>query len=109
MDKDAETAGGGRSFAFAYQGRALAIRAIRFEDAWELWIFDADRRLAYGGRVLFDDALEALRHGEDRIKSLAEEIKGHVLTAKLELVEAGPATQGHFARILGRRGSCAAT
>jgi hypothetical protein len=74
-----------RSFPFRYQRRALTISVTPTEHGWELWISEGDRRLAYGGRLSADDAVEAWRRGEDRMLTLAEEVKSHILTGKLVL------------------------
>ncbi len=81
-----------RSFPFRYQRRALTISVAPTADGWELWISEGDRRLAYGGRLLADDAVEAWRRGEDRMLTLAEEVKSHILTGKLVLQPRMPET-----------------
>ena len=74
-----------RSFPFRYRRRALTISVTPTGEGWELWISEGDRRLAYGGRLSADDAVEAWRRGEDRMLTLAEEVKSHILTGKLVL------------------------
>jgi hypothetical protein len=75
----------GRSFAFRYAGRSLSIRVHAIDEGWELWVAEGERRLALGGRLSVDEAVEAWRNGEDRIQSLVEEVKSHILTAKLPI------------------------
>jgi hypothetical protein len=80
----------GRSFPFRYQGRSLAICVVPVDDAWELWIAEGEQFLSLGGRLSADDAVEAWRHGEDRILARAEEVKSHVLTGRMRLVPKAP-------------------
>jgi hypothetical protein len=75
----------GRSFPFRFQGRSLSICVVPVEDAWELWVAEGDQFLSLGGRVPADEAVEAWRHGEDRILARAEEVKSHVLTGRMHL------------------------
>lgn len=75
----------GRSFPFRHEGRTLAICVVPIEDAWELWIAESGQLLLLCGRVSADDAVEAWRNGEDRIRARAEEVKSHVLTGKMSV------------------------
>jgi hypothetical protein len=75
----------GRSFPFRFQGRSLAICVVPVDDAWELWIAEGEQFLSLGGRVSADEAVEAWRHGEDRISARAEEVKSHVLTGRMSV------------------------
>ena len=75
----------GRSFPFRHEGRTLAISVVPVEDAWELWIAESGQLLTLCGRVPADDAVEAWRHGEDRIRMRAEEVKSHILTGKMSI------------------------
>jgi hypothetical protein len=75
----------GRSFAFHYAGRSLSIRVHAIDEGWELWVAEGDQRLAFGGRLSVDEAIDAWRKGEDRIQSLAEQVKSHILTAGLSI------------------------
>jgi hypothetical protein len=79
-----------RSFPFRYQSRLLKISVVAVDEAWELWVSEHERRIAYGGRVSMDQAIEGWRRGEDRIQALAEEVKSHILTGKLVV---GPQVQ----------------
>jgi hypothetical protein len=84
----------GRSFPFRYQGRSLAICVVPVDDAWELWVAEDEQFLSLGGRVLADEAVEAWRHGEDRILARAEEVKSHVLTGRMRLGPKAPDPRG---------------
>ena len=72
-----------RSFPFRHQAHLLKIDVVAVDEGWELWVAEADRRLAYGGRVSCDEAIAGWRVGEDRVRELAEEVKSNVLTGKL--------------------------
>ena len=72
-----------RSFPFRHQARLLKIDVVAIDEGWELWVYEDDRRLAYGGRVAVDQAIAGWRIGEDRVLELAEEVKSNVLTGKL--------------------------
>lgn len=74
-----------RSFPFRHQARLLKIDVVAIDEGWELWVYEDDRRLAYGGRVAVDQAIAGWRIGEDRVLELAEEVKSNVLTGKLAL------------------------
>jgi hypothetical protein len=74
-----------RAFPFRYQGRVLRVVVVAVPEAWQLWVCEEDRRLAYAGRVSVDDAIGGWRIGEDRVLELAEEVKSNVLTGKLAL------------------------
>ena len=74
-----------RSFPFRYQRRSFTVDVTAVADGWELWISEAGRRLACAGRLTSDEAIEAGRHGEDRLYSLVEEVKSNVLTGRLAL------------------------
>jgi hypothetical protein len=74
-----------RAFPFRYQGRLLRVVVVAVQEAWQLWVCEEDRRLAYGGRVSVDDAIAGWRVGDDRVLELAEEVKSNVLTGKLAL------------------------
>ena len=84
----------GRSFPFRFQGRSLAICVVPVDDAWELWIAEGEQFLSLGGRVLADEAVEAWRHGEDRILARAEEVKSHVLTGRMRVDPKAPDPRG---------------
>lgn len=75
----------GRSFPFRFQGRSLSICVVPLDEAWELWVAEGEQFLSLGGKVSADEAIEAWRHGEDRILSRAEEVKSHVLTGRMRL------------------------
>jgi len=72
-----------RAFPFRYQGRVLRVVVVAVQEAWQLWVCEAERRLAYGGRVSVDEAIAGWRIGDDRVLELAEEVKSNVLTGKL--------------------------
>jgi hypothetical protein len=74
-----------RAFPFRYQGRLLRVVVVAVQEAWQLWVCEEERRLAYGGRVSVDDAISGWRIGDDRVLELAEEVKSNVLTGKLVL------------------------
>jgi hypothetical protein len=74
-----------RAFPFRYQGRLLRVVVVAVQEAWQLWVCEEERRLAYGGRVAVDDAIAGWRMGADRVLELAEEVKSNVLTGKLAL------------------------
>ena len=74
-----------RVFPFRYQGRLLRVVVVAVPEAWQLWVCEEDRRLAYGGRVSVDDAIAGWRVGNDRVLELSEEVKSNVLTGKLAL------------------------
>ncbi len=74
-----------RVFPFRYQGRLLRVVVVAVQEAWQLWVCEEDRRLAYGGRVTVDDAIAGWRQGDDRVLELSEEVKSNVLTGKLAL------------------------
>jgi hypothetical protein len=74
-----------RAFPFRYQGRLLRVVVVAVQEAWQLWVCEEDRRVAYGGRVSVDDAIAGWRVGDDRVLELAEEVKSNVLTGKLAL------------------------
>jgi hypothetical protein len=78
-----------RAFPFRYQGRLLRVVVVTAQEAWQLWVCEEDRRLAYGGRVSVDEAIAGWRIGEDRVLELSEEIKSNVLTGKLALDPSG--------------------
>ena len=84
----------GRSFPFRFQGRSLAICVVPVDEAWELWIAEGEQFISLGGRVPADEAVEAWRHGEDRILARAEEVKSHVLTGRMRVGPKIPAPQG---------------
>ncbi len=58
---------------------------VAVAEAWQLWVCEEERRLAYGGRVSVDDAIAGWRIGDDRVLELAEEVKSNVLMGKLAL------------------------
>ena len=72
-----------RAFPFRHKGRLLRVVVVAVQEAWQLWVCEEERRLAYGGRVSVDDAIAGWRIGEDRVLELAEEVKSNVLTGKL--------------------------
>ena len=74
-----------RSFPCRYQSRLLTVAVAAVDEGWELWVSEADQRLAFGGHVTVDEAIAGWRVGEDRVQELAEEVKSHVLTGKLVL------------------------
>ena len=74
-----------RVFPFRYQGRLLRVVVVAVQEAWQLWVCEEDRRVAYGGRVSVDDAIAGWRQGDDRVLELSEEVKSNVLTGKLAL------------------------
>ncbi|TMJ29647.1 MAG: hypothetical protein E6G95_06370 [Alphaproteobacteria bacterium] len=74
-----------RSFPFRYQARLLKIAVVAVDEGWELWVSEADRRLAFGGRVAVDEAIAGWRIGDDLVQERAEEVKSNVLTGKLAL------------------------
>ena len=74
-----------RAFPFRYQGRLLRVVVVAVQEAWQLWVCEEERRVAYGGRVSVDDAIAGWRVGDDRVLELAEEVKSNVLTGKLAL------------------------
>ena len=74
-----------RAFPFRHKGRLLRVVVVAVQEAWQLWVCEEERRLAYGGRVSVDDAIAGWRIGEDRVLELAEEVKSNVLTGKLAL------------------------
>ena len=74
-----------RVFPFRHQGRLLRVVVEAVPEAWQLWVCEEERRLAYGGRVSVDDAIAGWRLGEDRVLELSEEVKSNVLTGKLSL------------------------
>jgi hypothetical protein len=78
-----------RAFPFRHQGRLLRVVVVSVPEAWQLWICEEERRLAYAGRVSVDDAIAGWRIGEDRVLELAEEVKSNVLTGHLPLGLAG--------------------
>jgi hypothetical protein len=82
-----------RAFPFRYQGRLLRVVVVTAQEAWQLWVCEEDRRLAYGGRVSVDDAIAGWRIGEDRVLELSEEVKSNVLTGKLALDPSGGVPQ----------------
>jgi hypothetical protein len=63
----------------------LRVVVVAVQEAWQLWVCEEERRLAYGGRVSVDDAIAGWRIGDDRVLELAEEVKSNVLTGKLVL------------------------
>ena len=79
-----------RSFPFRHQSRLLTIVVAAVDEGWELWVSEADRRLAFGGHVTVDEAIAGWRVGEDRVQELAEEVKSHVLTGQLALSRPSP-------------------
>ena len=86
-----------RAFPFRHQGRLLRVVVVAVPEAWQLWVCEEDRRLAYAGRVSVDEAIAGWRIGEDRVLELAEEVKSNVLTGNLPLGPAGveaPAERG---------------
>jgi hypothetical protein len=87
-----------RAFPFRYQGRLLRVVVVAVQEAWQLWVCEEDRRLAYGGRVSVDDAIAGWRLGADRVLELAEEVKSNVLTGTLAL---DPATAGNDSTLPG--------
>lgn len=80
-----------RAFPFRYQGRLLRVVVVAVQDAWQVWVCEDERRLAYGGRVAADDAIAGWRLGEDRVREQVEEVKSKVLTGALVL---GPGIEG---------------
>jgi hypothetical protein len=74
-----------RAFPFRYQGRLLRVVVVAVQEAWQLWVCEEERRVAYGGRVSVDDAIAGWRVGDDRVLELAEEVKSNVLIGKLAL------------------------
>ena len=74
-----------RSFPFRFQSRQLTVAVVAIDEAWELWVSENDRRVAYGGKVTVDEAIAGWRVGEDRVQEMAEEVKSFVLTGKLGL------------------------
>lgn len=64
----------GRSFPFTLLGRALRICPLAIEEAWELWILDGERPLICARRVSIDETVEAGLRGEDRIRTVVEEL-----------------------------------
>jgi hypothetical protein len=74
-----------RTFPFRHHGRLLRVVVVEQHEAWQLWVCEEERRLAYGGRVTAEDAIAGWRLGEDRVLELAEELKSNVLTGKLVL------------------------
>ena len=74
-----------RAFPFRHKGRVLRVVVVSVQEAWQLWVCEEERRLAYGGRVSVDDAIAGWRLGDDRVLELAEEVKSNVLTGKLVL------------------------
>lgn len=75
-----------RSFPFRYHGQSLNISVVSIDEGWELWVLDGGaRRLAYGGHVTVDRAIEAWRRGEDCVQILVEEVKSQILTGRLVL------------------------
>jgi hypothetical protein len=81
----------GRSFPFTVQGRALRICPLAIEEAWELWILDGERPLICARRISIDESVEAGLRGEDRIRTVAEELMSRFVTPLPELEsEAGP-------------------
>ena len=79
-----------RAFPFRYQGRVLRVVVVAVQEAWQLWVCEEERRLAYGGRVSVEDAIAGWRVGDDRVLELAEEVKSNVLTGKLALDATAP-------------------
>ena len=75
----------GRSFPFDFRERKLAVVVICVDEGWELWVAEGDRRLARGACVSVDEATEAGRLGEDRIRAVAEQVKVQVLDTQLAL------------------------
>jgi hypothetical protein len=75
----------GRLFPFEYRQRKLAVAVISIDEGWELWIMEADRRLACGASVSVDEATDAGRRGGDRILEVAEQLKFNVINAVLKL------------------------
>ena len=63
----------------------MRVVVVSVPEAWQLWVCEEDRRLAYAGRVSVDDAIAGWRIGEDRVLELSEEVKSNVLTGKLPL------------------------
>ena len=78
-----------RAFPFRHQGRLLRVVVVAVPEAWQLWVCEDVRRLAYAGRISVDEAIAGWRIGEDRVLELAEEVKSNVLTGKLALGVAG--------------------
>jgi len=78
-----------RAFPFRHQGRLLRVVVVAVPEAWQLWVCEEDRRLAYAGRVSVDEAIAGWRIGEDRVLELSEEVKSNVLTGNLPLGPAG--------------------
>jgi hypothetical protein len=72
-----------RSFPFRYQRRLLKIGAMLTAAGWELWVFEADQRLAYGSRLSAAEEVEGWQFGQDRLWILAEEVKSNILTGRL--------------------------
>ncbi len=64
----------GRSFPFTYHGRVLRICPLAIEEAWELWVLDGERKLVCARRISIDETVEAGLRGEDRIRTVAEEL-----------------------------------
>jgi hypothetical protein len=81
-----------RVFPFRFRGRLLRVVVVAIPEAWQLWICEEERRLAYAGHVSVDEAIAGWRIGEDRVLELAEEVKSHVLTGKLPLGAPSEAT-----------------
>jgi hypothetical protein len=77
-----------RAFPFRSRGRLLRVVVVPAREAWQLWVCEEERRLAYGGRVSVDEAIAGWRIGDDRVLELAEEVKSNVLTGKLALDDA---------------------
>ncbi|WP_296381681.1 hypothetical protein [Reyranella sp.] len=63
----------------------MRVVVVSVQEAWQLWVCEEERRVAYGGRVSVDDAFAGWRVGDDRVLELAEEVKSNVLTGKLVL------------------------
>ena len=74
-----------RSFPFTYQGRTLRISPITVDEGWELWVFEGERKVICVGRVSIDEAVEAVRRGQDPILALAEKTKLGIFSAGLAL------------------------
>jgi len=83
-----------RAFPFRYHGRLLRVVVVEQHEAWQLWVCEEERRLAYGGRVTAAEAIAGWRIGEDRVLELAEELKSNVLTGKLVLGGFAPEPDG---------------
>ncbi|UYN95220.1 MAG: hypothetical protein KIT25_24960 [Enhydrobacter sp.] len=65
--------------------RRLEVRVVPVDEAWELWLFEGERRLALAGTVAIDAATEAWRQGLDPVAQAVERLRADAERGTLAL------------------------